>query len=189
MAEEQNKLTKKIENEIIKKLFNDGYRSLLFIVQHYTSKEKAADVIQEAFVILSENANKLDLLRPPVPYLRMVAINLAKKHYLDKQGRVDFALDSLVGYELSDRKVDLVKRLEQKEVVDFLFEVIKSFSEKKRYVANLRIRENLPFDTVSELVGVSLRTAKRYMKKAKEEIKISFDKRYPDRSSDFLDTF
>ncbi len=181
--------TKEIEQEIVKKLYNDDYKSLLLILQHYTSKDKATDIIQEAFIILSENAKKLNLLRPPVPYLRMIAINLVKKMHLNVSKRGELALEALVGYELSDQKVNIVRKLEQKEMTQFLFGIIESFPEKKRFVANLRIREDLQYDTVSELVGISSRTAKRYMKKIKEQIRVDFEKHYPEQTRFFLEDF
>ncbi len=158
-----------------KKAFDEIYTRYNSMIYNYlfkliADKNLVDDIFQETFTKLYFKANRYN----PKYKLRSWLYKISTNCYFDylksrkkKAITVDSQRLSYYSSELDGPLDSIVK----KEELDTLKRAIYTLPENIKQVFVLKFYQGLKYDEIAEIIGVSNRTAKNYMRHAKEHIK------------------
>lgn len=162
-----------IEQRLLDRTFRENRKQLYSAIRlHISDPEAAHDVLQESFCILSRNSTRLDLLREARPYLFTVAVNLAKSWYTQRRNAELGLVETAVLGGIGDKqRIDALSEMERAEMVAAVHEAIAKLPDNERRVVHFHALQGLTFAQTAKEMGVSLRSAKRYMDAAKKRLR------------------
>ena len=173
-----------LEREIIQRVLRgeqdayaelvDRYKGPVFklvysMTRNYTD---ADDIAQETFVRAFTSLKRFDDSRPFFPWLYTIALNLTRNH-LKKKKRFPLSLFDRTQDENTQKDAenpeDTLIRLEAESL---LLDALDELALPVREAVVLRFFQELPFDVIGEILGVSVSAAKmrvyRGLKRLKE---------------------
>lgn len=169
----------KIENFIKgeKKAFDWVYKtyapSLFGICLRYTNcRDDAQEVLQETFIKVYNNREKVDPNRPLGPWMKTIAIHSAIS-FLKVQKRMVLKDDSTFFDERVEQEDPASETLELKER---LLRILAELPDGYRTVFNLFVLDNLTHKEIATYLNISEGTSKSQLAKAKNWIKNKVEK-------------
>ena len=159
---------------LFQKLFEDYFRSLVTYSYRYVNDWSVGeDIVQDVFMALWINRDKIDFEEPIKPYLYRATYNRSI-NYLNSvsvQRRVDHAdmLDELIGREiLSYNQHDnlLLKEIEE-EITSF----VGTLPEQRKRVFLLSREENLKNKEIALRLNISEKAVEKHITKALSDIR------------------
>lgn len=155
-------------SEAFRELYRQTYLPQFYYLQTFFKEpEDAKDALQEVYVLLYQN---MDKIHPPtvlVAYLNRLSYyvgkNMAKKLYRRNAHLMDF--DWMEGIEEPEAE-ERLKKVEQEEQSDLIRNTIDRLPEAERSVLFMRYFQNLKHQEVALSLGISQSKAKRLQNSA-----------------------
>lgn len=147
-------------------------RLVAYIVTYNHDKMSAEDIVQQSFVNLWKDKDKLDEIRSPKNYLYAIAYN----RYIDsvrKEKRKIKMFDAVYERALRDRIE------EDREILDKRIEkmnsIINSLPPRCQEVLKMNKVQGLRYKDIAEALGISVKTVENQMGIAFKKIRKSFE--------------
>lgn len=149
------------------------YRTALGITR---DRRAAEDIQQECFVRLYTYAASIDTARPLRPWLYRVTVNLAYDWATMRRCQpLDDMLNWISGLAAAFPAPD--RRVEEKERLQMVHEVIAELSPRHRAVIVLFYLEDLPLHEISQVLDVPVGTVKSRLHYARARLRDSLSRR------------
>jgi RNA polymerase sigma-70 factor, ECF subfamily len=152
-------------------LFRSNFKGLCFFAQKYVKDfETAKEIVQDAFVILWEKREGMDVNRSVKSFLT-ITIHHKCLNYLRDNRKFNsqlMSLENLVqpdGYKQSDKLIEL-------ELMDDIEKAINKLPEKCRQIFLMSRNENLKYQGIADKLGISVKTVETQMSKALKHMRI-----------------
>ena len=140
------------------------------IIKLVIQTEAAEDILQEVFIALWENREKIDIDKPVGGWLFVVSYNKSlsflKKAVKEKNFIASQISESLIAEETNNEK-ESIESLK----LSFLNEAINQLSPRKKEVFNLCRFQGKSYKEVAEILKISPDTVKEYMVSSTKFIK------------------
>lgn len=153
--------------ELFERYRNRVYRTALAIVR---DPAVAEDILQDCFLKVYANANRLDTSRPLAPWLYRVTVNLSYTWLSRKQNRrasLDVVLDRLVS-PMRQAPDQLTEHTEMRQNVR---KAIHDLSLDQRVVVVLYYLNNLGLQEIAEILDLPVGTVKSRLYYARENLR------------------
>lgn len=136
--------------------------------------EQAEELLQETFVSLWLNRNKLNPSQPLYPYVYLTARRLAIDHFRRKLTEAE-AKRYFVG-QLNKSSYETEELVDVADLHRFTEEVVKRLPKQQKAVFMLSRNEGLSYDEIAERMHISRNTVKNHLVSALKTLKIQFVK-------------
>ena len=138
-------------------------KSMVHFVSHLNhNRDRAVDLVQEAFFLACRAHHQVDPNRPLGPWLFQIARNMAYKEHnrLKRQPVVSMDEPNQSGnsYDPPSDTPDPRSKTEEREVMGVIKKLVDRIKPKYRDVLILRIMEGLPSEQVSRLLKIPVPT-------------------------------
>lgn len=168
------KALKKGDKTAFRHLFERYYdRLVAYIITYTHNQARSEDIVQQAFIDLWDDKNKLDSDRSPRNYLYSIAYN----RYIDsinKAKRRDRLLDELWERALRERIKEDREQLEKR--IEKMRQIIASLPPKCKKILQLNKVEGVKYKEIAEEMGISVKTVESQMRIAFQKIRDGFKK-------------
>jgi RNA polymerase sigma-70 factor, ECF subfamily len=156
---------------IIGNLFSECFHSLVFksfgIVKDY---DVAKDIVQDVFVKIWQNYEKIELISDLKPYVfRAVqnsSFNYLRDHKTNRFSEVPIANS---GIECQEESEDIHRK---EETYNKIHQAVDKLPEKWREAFILSKYENLKYTEIAEKMNISVKTVEKYISKALNFIRL-----------------
>lgn len=153
------------------KEFGEKYlqnRSQLYRVAFYIleSKFEAEDAVQDLYIKLWKNKDKLENIQNPKAY----SITLIKNICIDKIRRTKNKQE----VDLSENIIansDIENDIESKEILTKMIKAIERLPQSQRDVLQMKIIEDMSYDEISQKTGMNNLTLRSLLSQARKKIK------------------
>lgn len=154
-----------------RKIFNIYYKliyhySLRFLKQH----EDTEELVQEAFILLYLNREKIEDAAAVYPYLFTITKRLVISSFRKKiiESKFEVHLQNIWKEENYDTEESLASR----ELSYFLDRAIASLPEKQKEVYAMNKLEGLSYQEIADKIGISKNTVKNHLITASKTVKL-----------------
>lgn len=159
-----------LDTNTFEQLFRDEFKGLvLFSIQYVKNYEAAREIVQEAFIALWNQRDRIDPSRQVKSYLSTTVRNRSL-NYLRDHKKFDTRLLSqenlypLATYEQPDSLVE-------KELQDKIHQAISELPEKCREIFLLSREEHLKYQAIADRLQISVKTVETQMSKALQHLR------------------
>lgn len=140
-------------------------------MRYADSKDRAAGILNDAFMKVFDNIRQYDRHRPFKPWLRTIIVNTAINHFNANKKYQDWeGLDESSAEMRTDEKI--ISGLTYDEII----EMVQQLSPAYRTVFNLYVIDGFKHEEIAELLGVSVGTSKSNLHKAKKNLRAMLEK-------------
>lgn len=180
------KLCKKNKREGFDLLFKKYERYIYSICYSYTySQNDALDLVQEIFLRIYRNFERVDERKPILPWIKKIAVNTCINFKRDNKNKAaELSINSSITDENEGTLLDLVpdSGCTEDEVVYLdtkksLEESIKELPKEVKMAVLLRHIKGLSYNEISELMECPVGTVKTYIFRGKKLLKDSLVKK------------
>lgn len=144
-----------------------------FSMSYLKSEEEAREIVQDVFLYIWENREKLKPECSFNAYLFTIAYSRVKKFFLRKL-RDTNARDELI-YSLLKQENNLDRVVDFRSLLEKVEQIILQFTERRRQIFLKRKYEGWPVKQIAEEFGISPNTVENHlssaMKKLREELR------------------
>ncbi|MDO5970262.1 RNA polymerase sigma-70 factor [Flavivirga aquimarina] len=162
------------EESAFRYLFNLYYDRLVAYIAMYThDKMSSEDIVQQAFIDLWNDRNKLDELKSPKNYLYAIAYN----RFIDsvnKNKRQNKLLDQVYERALRDRINGDTEQLEKR--IEKMNHIIESLPPKCKEIIIMNKMQGFKYKEIAEIMNISIKTVEAQMGIAYKKIRKGFEK-------------
>ncbi|HVZ42119.1 MAG TPA: RNA polymerase sigma factor [Candidatus Kapabacteria bacterium] len=156
------------ERDAAERAFKELYRRYASRIHAYcykilSNKEEAEDVFQETFVKFYTSAQQEREMTNVAGYLFRIARNLSLNRIRDRSD-----LDTLEGIEIAGTPD---RSLENSELLSLIASAVELLDLEFREAFVLREYENMPYEEIADLLGISVSNAKSRVFRARQKIK------------------
>ncbi len=164
------------ENHDSFQLLFDRYSKILFqfSLSYLKSREAAEEVVQEVFVKIWENRNKLKTDTSFKSYLFTIALNVIRKQFIKHSKKSKFEHDVLL--EFSKNEAEFDDNPDYHMLLDKLNEFIQLMPEKRRQVFIKKKIEGKSLKEISEELSVTTKTVEYHITEGMKFLKKKFEK-------------
>ncbi|MFK8037474.1 MAG: RNA polymerase sigma factor [Crocinitomicaceae bacterium] len=157
------KLDKKAQLLFYKQCFN----ILMSTCVRYTNnQDDAAIFVNEAFLKIISNIDKIDIEKSIDQWMRKIAVNCIIDHYRKEKKEREFRLEDN-GYT----EVGIENEVEQVIEQEFIEDILSNLPPKTKLVLNLHYREGYSHKEIADKLNISLETSKWHIKSARRQLK------------------
>jgi RNA polymerase sigma-70 factor, ECF subfamily len=136
------------------------------------------DIAQQVFIRLWKSAERYKPTAKFTTFLFTITKNLVFNATRKKSGKNEYSFDALEGkwrQSIEDRRSDsrpdrLIEQTELRQIID---EAISSLPEKQRLAVVLRRYEKMPYEEISETLGISVPAVKSQLFRARTALRES----------------
>lgn len=139
------------------------------LLRYVRNRETALELLQETFLRTYRHAHDLDKRKDPYKYMVTIAINLAIDWLRKEEAGKTVGMEQ-VDWRLSDGHADFTRELERRELDTALEQALPRLADHERMVIELKMREGMTYSETAATMGISLRSAKRYLKSGLEHL-------------------
>lgn len=159
---------KRNEEEEFRQIVEQNQRRLYCHLRRLlNSHEDAEDVLQETFYKAYKSFRKFDGKSSIYTWLYKIATNEALR-FIGKKGPEYELLDN-IGDNIRSENDETDERLNEQRIL--LQKAIRTLPEKQKLVFNLRFYDEMEYEQICEILGISMSAAKTNFHLAKEKIK------------------
>ncbi|MEP5340875.1 MAG: RNA polymerase sigma-70 factor [Algibacter sp.] len=162
------------EESAFKYLFNLYYdRLVTYIVTYTHDKMSSEDIVQQAFIDLWNDRDKLNELRSPKNYLYAIAYN----RFIDsvnKNKRQNRLLDLVYENALRNRINEDTEQLEKR--VEKMNRIIESLPPKCKEIILMNKIQGIKYKEIAGIMNISIKTVEAQMSIAFKKIRKGFEK-------------
>ncbi len=158
-SEQEKDLLNKIRQDddaAFRILFDTYYKYLTTIAYRYLKEgEKAKDFAQEAFVVLWNQRNDLNIQIGLKPYLRQVVVNKCLNH-LRREERIDFSENSQLPETTTS--IDAIHHLEKEDLQKTIQIAVDNLPNRCRIIFCMSRYEEKSHKEISQALGITPKT-------------------------------
>ena len=178
MSEEEEKNIwaglRRREKQVLTFLFNNYYEKLYFFAKKYIyDANKAHDIVQDVFVRLWENADKLMIHTTIHSYL-FTSIRNACLNYLRDLKIEDCNNRKYAEAYIESHNIDMV---EDEEMLEKIRSILKELPDKCREICLLRFVDGYKYAEIAKQLNISENTVKVQLHRGVERVKQAFSDR------------
>jgi RNA polymerase sigma factor (sigma-70 family) len=153
-------------------LFDTFAPKMLTVAMRYIKdKERAEDVLQDAFVKVFQNIQNFKLEGSLEGWIRRIVVNTALDQIRrDKMHQTDLELDN-VAFELPE-----LSHTEERLQAEYLMKLIQALPDGYRMVFNLYAIEGYSHKEIGDMLGITESTSKSQYSRAKNAIREVLEK-------------
>ncbi len=141
-------------------MFRDHGVHLLRLARLFVDDLTAAeDLVQEAFIRLARNADRIEDAERAPAYLRSIVVNLARDH--NRRGLVSMRHRLPFEQNVRDAGDEVLLREDQREVI----EALRHLPDRQRVCVVLRYYDELGIDDIAATIGVSRNSVKTHLQR------------------------
>lgn len=140
-------------------------------LRYADSRDRAAAILNDAFMKVFVNINKYDLDRPFKPWLRKIIVNTAINHYHKNKKTREWEDLEVAENELGQKEA-ITSGISYEEII----EMVQQLSPAYRTVFNLYVIEGFKHREIAEILGISVGTSKSNLSKAKQNLQSILEK-------------
>lgn len=167
------KALKKGNEKALRYFFDSYYDRLVAYIFTYTNdRMKSEDIVQQSFVNLWTNRDKLGQIKAPRSYLFTMAYNL----FIDttyNEKRNSKLLDKVYEKALRDRIIEDRKLVDER--ISKLNSVIESLPPKCREILEMNKIQGFKYKEIAETLDISIKTVENQMGIAFKKIRKAFE--------------
>lgn len=160
------KRLKKLDKKAQLLFYRQCFNILMSTCVRYTNNQDDASIfVNEAFLKIISNIDKVDIKKPIDQWIRKIAVNCIIDHFRKKnRNEVNFENNN---YEEKGVLNDVEHIIEQ----EFIDDLLSPLPPKTRLVVNLHYREGYPHKEIAEMLNISIETSKWHIKSARRQLK------------------
>ncbi|MCF8368510.1 MAG: sigma-70 family RNA polymerase sigma factor [Bacteroidales bacterium] len=152
------------------KLYKYFAPGMLGLCMRYSkSREEAEDILQEGFIKVFTNINKLKEISALASWIRSIMINTAITHL--KKNKIYFEPISDSNYPSEVQDDIIFEPVDQ----NTLIQIIQNLPDGYRTVLNLYVFEGYMHKEISNLLNISENTSKSQLSKARKMVRLKLD--------------
>lgn len=162
---------KKRNKDVFKTFFNKHYETYVLYANSYLfDKAASEDIVQDVFVYLWENAERIDIQSSLQGYLYTMVRNRCLNYLktikvTDKNHILEFNIN-LITEQVFDSNSE-----ENKEIVyKHLLQILETLPEKMQQVVKLKFLHSYKYSEIASEMNISINTVKTQLKRAKQRI-------------------
>lgn len=158
-----------------KNAFGELYRLYYDKVYHYFLRrsshiEQSLDMTSECFFKVLENIFTFEYRNKESfeGWIFKIAANLLNSHYIQSKKFTDEP-----EFEIKDEESqigELEKELDNTLLKDKMYMAIKQLTNVQQEIVELKVMQELPYETISEITGMNVNTLKSHMNRATEKL-------------------
>ena len=129
------------------------------------------DVVQMAFIEIYRSLKRFEGRSRMSTWVRRIAVNVALQH-IRKKRRKRWLVNDPTGEEIPKRmeSVDQIRRLEEREALEKVYEVVAHLSKKKRLVWLLHELVGFSNEDIGDFLDIPLNTVRSRLLAARREL-------------------
>ncbi len=161
----------KQNKRVFKNFFNKHYKELVNYANGYLfDKQSSEDIVQDVFIYIWENADKLNVKKSLRSYLysmvRNRCINYLKSIKItDNYEFLDFNINMI-----TEHVFDSTSEEDKKIVYHQILKLVDSLPDKMQQIVKLKFLHNYKYSEIAEELNISVNTVKTQLKRAKLKI-------------------
>lgn len=169
-------------NSLLDKLFRRHNKELLAFAQRQSSLITAEDIAQEAFLRLLQHPD-LASIENPRAYLFKTAANLSKNLYEYDQVRHRYHNDQAIDADsMPSLSSGPDTTLAAQQQLEYFVAILGQLPEIYQHAFVLHKFDALSYPQVGEALGISAKSAQRYILKAWQHLLLNLDKEFFDEN-------
>ncbi len=172
---EISRLIKSGDKTAFQKFFDEYYDQLIrFLIARGTDLAVAQDLIQNAFLYISENRSDIDQNKSLRSFLYRIAYTRMLNHFKSNK-KFDYEADP------NDQKFaqeDPEETLKGKELLQIVKAAVDKMPEKRKAVFELCFMQEFTYKETAELMEISKNTVENHMTKAFKEVRSAVNSFY-----------
>ena len=162
------------DDKVFKRFYNELYEELVVYAYRYLYDQSfSEDIVQEVFIFIWENANKIEITTSLKAYVyRMVrnrCINYLKSLKVTDETGI---LDEDFVYEPFP-ELDSLFSSQKEELYGAVLIIVDTLPEKMQEIFRLKYLDNFQYKEIADQLGISENTVKTQLRRAKTRIKNS----------------
>ncbi|PZE18847.1 sigma-70 family RNA polymerase sigma factor [Putridiphycobacter roseus] len=135
-------------------------------VRYTNNKDDAAIFVNEAFLKIITNIDKIDIDKPLDPWMRKIAVNCIIDHFRKEKKEINIRLEDNA-YE----EIGVENEIEQLIEQEFIEDILSQLPPKTKLVLNLHYREGYSHKEIADKLNISLETSKWHVKSARRQLR------------------
>ncbi|MFD1551596.1 RNA polymerase sigma factor [Putridiphycobacter roseus] len=161
------KRLKKLDKKAQLLFYRQCFNTLMSICVRYTNnKDDAAIFVNEAFLKIITNIDKIDIDKPLDPWMRKIAVNCIIDHFRKEKKEINIRLEDNA-YE----EIGVENEIEQLIEQEFIEDILSQLPPKTKLVLNLHYREGYSHKEIADKLNISLETSKWHVKSARRQLR------------------
>jgi len=135
-------------------------------VKYTNNKDDAAIFVNEAFLKIISNIDKVDIDKPLDQWMRKIAVNCIIDHFRKEKKTKEVRLE-----DQDYKEIGVENEVEQLIEQEFIEDVLSQLPPKTKLVLNLHYREGYSHKEIAEKLDISVETSKWHIKSARRQFK------------------
>ena len=161
------KRLKKLDKKAQLLFYRQSFNILMSTCVRYTNnKDDAAIFVNEAFLKIISNIDKVDIDKPLDQWMRKIAVNGIIDHFRKEQKEIEIRLENN-----SYAEIGVENEVEQVIEQEFIEDILNNLPPKTKLVLNLHYREGYSHKEIADKLDISLETSKWHIKSARRQLK------------------
>lgn len=163
--------------EAFQEIYNMTSQAQYFhIYQIVGDSHEAQDVLQETYLLLYQNLQKINPPSALLAYLNRLSYYISKNTAKYQARRHHRTTDIHQAEEVADANDTPLNYVELSDNVRVIRDAVSSLPERERLVVSMRYYQRLPMQQIASSMGLSLSTVKRLHQSAKSLLKLNLKK-------------
>ncbi|MEW4923872.1 RNA polymerase sigma-70 factor [Algibacter sp. 2305UL17-15] len=156
---------------VFKKFFENHYKDLVIYANSYLfDKDASEDIVQEVFIYIWENADKLKIKSSLKGYLFTMVRNrcynfLKSIKITDRYEFLDFNINLI-----TEHVFDSTSEEDKKIVYHQILKIVDTLPDRMQQVVKLKFLHNYKYKEIAQELGISVNTVKTQLRRAKLKI-------------------
>jgi len=161
----------KQNRRVFKNFFNKHYKELVIYANGYLFDQPSSeDIVQEVFIYIWENANKLKVEKSLKAYLYTMVRNrclnyLKSIKITDNYEFLEFNINLITEHVFDSTSED-----DKKIVYHQVLKLVDTLPDKMQQIVKLKFLHNYKYSEIANELGISINTVKTQLKRAKLKI-------------------
>jgi len=135
-------------------------------VRYTNNRDDAAIFVNEAFLKIISNIDKVDIEKSLDQWMRKIAVNCIIDHFRKEKKTKEIRFEDN-GYE----EVGIENEVEQIIEQEFIDDLLNTLPPKTKLVLNLHYREGYAHKDIAEMLDISIETSKWHIKSARRQLR------------------
>jgi RNA polymerase sigma factor (sigma-70 family) len=140
--------------------FKELFWNKRFFVQSVIRKyvknpDRVDDIVQQIFLKIYLNINKVHRSENPNGYIHSIAVNETMNFFKKSKEMPEVSMDDVLIHILPDRQENIEKDLVNSSIIESFSNSLSALPEKRRMVVSMRIIEEKSFADISQLLKIS----------------------------------
>ncbi len=162
---------KKQNSRVFKVFFKKHYENLVIYANGYLfDKDASEDVVQEVFIYIWENADKLNIKSSLKGYLYTMVRNKCLNYLKSIKITDNYQFLELNINLITEHVFDSASDEDKKIVYHQILKIVDALPDKMQQIVKLKFLHNYKYSEIAEELGVSINTVKTQLKRGKLKI-------------------